>query len=343
MSKCRAGLRALLRVAQVALIALPGALSLFSAQAQSLSGTALPADPVSAHSYHTLSLLNPAYAGALEDGAVFLTGQNLATTLDSLVSGSFGLGVRAPVGSFGGAISANFHYVRVPFTARFYYADLGFAYPVADNNGHRLLLGASLGLGAREVIFPLGSPPLFPIDRRNRFFPELKAGLWYTYEALSLGAGATHIGQPTVTYSPQIQTQVNDVYYLNAAYRLDVQGVHIIPSYMGRYAGSGNFLNDVQLDARFEDLFGVGLGYRVDLRRRLPFNPGFPIADVRFQQLLVSAEVGFDRFSLRGTFSHVLNQFAADRNNFEATLLYRFMPGPAPVARPVGMAAGPGF
>ena len=311
--------------------------------AQSISGNALLSDPVSAHGYHTLSLLNPAYAGAFQDGAVFLTGQNLATTLDSLVSGSFGLGVRAPVGSFDGAISANFHKHRVPFTARFYYADLGFAYPVVRDNGHRLLIGASLGLGGREAMFLPGSSQLFPIDRRNRFFPELKAGLWYTYEALSLGAGATHIGQPTVTYSPALQAQVADVYYLNAAYRVDVQGVHILPSYMGRYAGSGNFLNDFQLDARFEDLFGVGLGYRVDLRRKLPFNPGFPIADIRFQQLLVSAEVGFDRFSLRGTFSHVLNQFAADRNNFEATLLYRFMPGAPPVARPIGTAAGSGF
>jgi len=61
-------------------------------RAQFFSGTALTADPVSAHGYHTFSSLNPAYAGVFGDGAVFATGQSLAAVLDTLVSSSFTLG-----------------------------------------------------------------------------------------------------------------------------------------------------------------------------------------------------------------------------------------------------------
>lgn len=296
-----------------------------SLRAQFLSGTALTSDPVSAHGYHTFSSLNPGYAGVFGDGAVFASGQSLAAVLDTLVSSSFTLGVRQAVGSFDGAISANLTYIFVPFSARYVIADIGFAYPVLDEAGHRLLVGGSLGLGSREIVgFQQAGVPT-ALDRRNRFFPDFDAGIWYTYQNLSLGAGATHLSRPTVEYTSAITATIDDVYYLNASYGIDLDGLIITPAFLGRYANSGNFLSDFTADARFDDQFGVGVGYRIDLRRQVPPNPSFPVVQERFRQILLSAEVGFeDRFSLRGTYTYVLNQFAADRSNFELTLLYRY-------------------
>ncbi len=298
-------------------------------QAQFIGDFALTADPVSAHGYHTFSSLNPAYAGAFQDGAVFLSGQNLTAVLDTFVNNSFVLGLRHPVGSFNGAISANLSYVFVPFSARYIFADVGFSYPVVDEADHRLLLGASLGIGSREIVGRgTGGAPL-PIDRRNRFFPDLDAGLWYTYRTLSLGAGATHIGRPQVEYGGAINAQVDDVYYLSGSYGFEWEGISILPSVLGRYANAGSFLSDALLEARFDDQFGVGIGYRIDLRRQVPFNPSLPVISERYRQLLLSAELGIEnRYSLMGTYSLVLNQFAADRSNFEVTLLYRFIPAP---------------
>jgi len=293
--------------------------------AQFFSGTALTSDPVSAHGYHTFSSLNPAYAGVFDDGAVFATGQSLAAVLDTLVSSSFTLGVRQAVGSFDGAFTANLTYVFVPFSARYVTADVGFAYPVIDETGHRLLVGGSVGLGSREIVgFQQAGVPT-ALDRRNRFFPDFDAGIWYTYQNLSLGAGATHLGRPTVEYTSAVIATIDDIYYLNASYGIDLDGLVITPSFLGRYANSGNFLSDFMADARFDDQFGVGVGYRIDLRQQVPPNPSFPVVQERFQQILLSAEVGFEeRFSLRGTYTYVLNQFAADRSNFELTLLYRY-------------------
>jgi hypothetical protein len=296
-----------------------------SLRAQFFSGSALTADPVSAHGYHTFSGLNPAYAAVFGDGAVFASGQSLAAVLDTLVSSSFSLGLRHPVGYFDGAISANLSYVFVPFSARYVSADVGFAYPVVDQAGHRLLVGGSVGLGSREIIGfrQVGAPTA--LDRRNRFYPDFDAGLWYTYMNLSLGAGATHLGRPSVEYTSAVTAVIDDLYYLNASYTIDLDGLVITPSFLGRYANSGNFLSDFLADARFDDQFGVGVGYRIDLRQQVAPNPSFPVVQERFQQVLLSAEVGFqDRFSLRGTYTYVLNQFAADRSNFELTLLYRY-------------------
>ena len=306
------------------LLILSGSLS-----AQFNNGLSLASDPISAHGYHTLSNINPAYAAAFRDGAVFISGQNIASVIDSLTNNSFELGMRQTVGSFKGAISANINYVFVPLVARYISGNFGFAYPIVDENDHRLMLGASLGIGNREILDFRRSGLPSSLDRRNRIYPDLGAGLWYTYRELSLGAGATHIGRPTVEYTPAVTATIDDLYYISARYDADWAGITVSPSFLGRYASSANFVSDFLLDGRFEDQFGLGVGYRVDLRRKIPPNPSIPVADQRFRQLLLTAEVGFqERFNLLGTYSFVINQFTANRSNFELTLLYQFKQPP---------------
>lgn len=297
----------------------------YTATAQFNNTLSLSPDPVSAHAYHNFSALNPAYALAFHDGAVFISGQNIASVIDSLTNNSFELGLRENLKNGRGAFSANISYVFVPLTARYISANVGYAYPLIDDETQQLFLGASIGVGNREILDFRGSSSLASIDRRNRQYPELGAGIWYAYKGLSLGTSATHIGSPTVEYTPALKATIDDLYYLYARYDAAIAGLTVSPTFLGRYASSANFLSDFMLDARFRDQFGLGAGYRIDLRRKLPPNPSIPVIDKRFSQILLSGEVGFqEQFSLAATYSFVLNQFSANRSNFELTLLYRF-------------------
>jgi hypothetical protein len=315
-------------------LAFAGGLTL-PARAQVLNSV-IAEDPLTAHWKAHASAFNPAWAGASGEPAVFLGGQNLIGVLDSLSGGSSILGIRSPIGDPGGplAVCADLQYSFVPFVARFVTGNAGFSYRALDEAGHRVWVGGSIGLGSREVVRLIGAGQPDPTGRRNRFYPNLNAGIWYRYRGLHLGAGGTHLGNPTVDYGGGFTNTVRQRFYILAAYDAELDGLRLTPAIQARYANTNAIVTDLLLDAELGGGFGIGGGFRADLGRRPPPNPSNPVSLQRFRQVLASAELRVaDVLTLRGTYLYTPGAFVIDRNNLEVTLVYRWRdvkPRPVP-------------
>ncbi|MFT7589257.1 MAG: type IX secretion system PorP/SprF family membrane protein [Limisphaerales bacterium] len=280
-------------------------------------------DPITAHYSQTMIAHNPAYSSGTDFGEFHFSGQNLANTFDTLSDKSFILAFQSPNSNFPGGLGGQLVYVYSAFNARIINLQINFSYKVVESETQILSVGGSLGGGMRETLigqFPTSGSPAIA----TRFYPDLNAGIWYTNYKLFLGVGAAHITRPRLEYTPSIVSIINDVYYLSGGYKFEIEGIEIIPSFMGRFRNTSDFLSDVQVNANYENKFGLGVGYRTDLRRNpIIINPSVQQAP-RFRQVLATGSVGIKEFTIFATYSRTLSQFGIAPDNFEMTLSYRF-------------------
>ena len=292
---------------------------------QTLNG--VTQNPISAHYNMMPFVYNPAFTGLSEHGELFVSGQNLAALLDSLQYSSDLVAVHAKVPGFDGGVGGKLIYVYFP-GRRYVTLSGDFSYVLwrGEESG-KLAVGGSVGLGVADAVISTG----LISENRLRVFPDFGAGIAFTYEGLALGAGGRHLGRPMVNYTSSNGEIIDDVFYMSGAYGFVIDGIEFTPSFLGRWRNSGYFLTDFQLGADFDDKFGLGLGYRVDLRRISPPNPSNPIVFQRFKVFLASAQAGINnQFFIRATYSNVLNQFTLNPNNIEVSVSYRFKSADAP-------------
>ncbi len=308
-------------------------------QAQVLNST-LAEDPISAHWRDQGSAFNPAWAGASGEGTLFLGGQNLVGVLDELSGGSSTLGVRAPIGNSTEepgqkalatapplTFTADVQYSYVPFVARYVTGNVGFAYRVLNESEHRVWVGGTVGLGSREFITNFGGQP-DPLGQPTRFYPNLNAGLWYRYQGFHFGAGGTHLGNPTVDYGANTTRTIQQRFYVLVAYEVPGDGFLVTPAIWTRYVNGNGILSDFLVDAELGGGFEAGVGYRIDLSRRPIPNPSNPLVAQRFQQIIATAGLRVaDVLTLRGSYLYTPGTFVIERNNVEASLVYRFRKG----------------
>ncbi|MEG1497950.1 MAG: PorP/SprF family type IX secretion system membrane protein [Bacteroidales bacterium] len=129
----------------------------------------------------------------------------------------------------------------------------------------------SLGLAAgvlyknfkgTELILEDGNDPYIEMRNVNDVKPDLDFGITFTSGDFCIGASVTHL--TAFAFHKDDYFSPTAAYYLFAQYKGNISKKFALDPYVRAYYVDNNFRLDVNLVARFLDIFWIGAGYRLN-------------------------------------------------------------------------------